>query len=78
MHLSPYHFLRMFRRSTGTTPHRFLLELRMRHGAALLRRGSTPIAVIAAACGYDSPSRFSEAFRRHFGASPSRYRAETS
>jgi AraC family transcriptional regulator len=73
-HLSPFHFLRMFRRSTGTTPHRYLVEVRMRRAAELLRRTDHPVSLVAVECGYQSPGRFAAMFRRHFGTSPATFR----
>jgi AraC family transcriptional regulator len=77
-HLSPFHFLRLFRQSTGTTPHRYVVEVRMRRAAELLRRTDRPIAGVAAACGYRSAGHFAETFRRQFGVSPAGFRAQRS
>jgi AraC family transcriptional regulator len=72
--LSKFHFLRLFAATVGTTPHRYLTELRMVRGAEMLRSGDHTVAVVASRCGYATPSRFSAAFREHFGTSPGRYR----
>ena len=40
--MSRHHFLRMFKKSTGTTPHRYLVQLRLRKAACLLRTTSSP------------------------------------
>ncbi|TCL82614.1 MULTISPECIES: AraC family transcriptional regulator [unclassified Rathayibacter] len=74
VHLSPFHFLRRFSASTGSTPMRYLTALRMEHGRELLRRTDTPVAAIAAACGYATPAAFAAAYRRHHGASPREHR----
>ena len=66
----------MFRRSTGTTPHRYLVEVRMRRGAELLRHTDHPVSLVAAACGYQSPGRFAAMFRRHFGTAPATFRRQ--
>lgn len=73
--LSPFHFLRTFRQATGSTPHSYLVGLRVRHGAELLRATALPVAQIAAACGYRSTGNFSAAFRKQFDVSPGRYRS---
>ena len=72
--LSPFHFLRMFRRATGTTPHRYVVEVRMRRAAELLQHTSYPIARVASACGYRSPGQFAATFRRHYGTTPASFR----
>lgn len=74
VHLSKYHFLRAFARTTGTTPHRYLTGVRMRRAAERLRTTDAPVAVVAAQCGFASPSQFTAAFRRHHGCSPTQYR----
>ena len=75
-HLSPFHFLRMFRQSVGTTPYRYVVEVRMRRAAEMLQRTDHPVAQVAAACGYQSPGHFAAVFRRHFGTSPASFRAQ--
>jgi AraC family transcriptional regulator len=72
--VSKYHLLRSFAKSTGFTPHRYLVNLRMERAAELLRTTPYPVTQIAAACGYTSPGRFAAAFRRRYGVSPKRFR----
>ncbi|SMH51095.1 transcriptional regulator, AraC family [Rathayibacter oskolensis] len=76
VHLSSYHFLRLFSAATGTSPMRHLTALRMEHGRDLLRRGDAPIGVVAAACGYGTPAAFAAAYRRHHGVSPREHRSQ--
>ena len=72
--LSPYHFLRMFDRITGVTPHQYVLRARLRHAAVRLLRGSGGILDLALDCGFGDISNFTRAFRNEFGVSPRRYR----
>ncbi len=72
--LSSYHFARMFRQSTGLSPYQFLLKLRMQTAAEKLRRGDSLMRV-ASDCGYDNHSRFSRAFRKTYGMTPSEFQA---
>lgn len=51
-----------------------LAEVRMERALLLLNSQPQPIAHIAAACGYQSPSRFAAAFRQRFGISPAALR----
>ncbi|GAB7044145.1 MULTISPECIES: AraC family transcriptional regulator [Catenuloplanes] len=74
VNLSKYHFLRMFARTTGLTPHRYLSRLRLEAAADLLRGGTLPVQRIALRCGYGSPSRFAAAFQRAYGCTPTAYR----
>lgn len=73
--LSPYHFSRMFKQSTGESPHVYVVRRRVARAKTLLARGWMPIAEIAGACGFSSQSHFTAAFRRHTGVTPRRYRA---
>jgi AraC family transcriptional regulator len=70
--LSPQHFARLFKGSFGTTPHAFVEAQRIEAAVAALRlERSTPIAAIAAACGFSSQSHMTELMRRRLGATPS-------
>ena len=72
--MSRFHFLRCFKAQTGLTPYAYLLQVRLRTAATWLRSSSRSITDIALACGFASPSRFSEAFRRQYQYTPSAYR----
>jgi AraC family transcriptional regulator len=72
--LSPFHFLRLFKRETGVTPHRFLLWTRIRRAIDLLRDTRRPITAIAFEVGFGDHSNFVNAFRREVGCSPRQYR----
>ena len=73
--MSPYHFARLFHRTTGAPPHRFLLKARIDHAAGLLAKPAPSIAGIAREVGFRSPSHFSTVFRRITGVTPREYRA---
>jgi AraC family transcriptional regulator len=68
-HMAPHHFLRSFKKVTGSTPHQSLLRLRLRKGHALLSRGMT-VADTAYSVGFESWEQFSRQFRRHFKTTP--------
>jgi AraC-like DNA-binding protein len=65
--MSRYHFLRCFKIHVGTTPYADLQHVRLQCAAALLRSTSRTITDIALDCGFTSPSRFSDTFRRRYG-----------
>ena len=73
--LSPYHFLRTFEALTGTTPHQYLLRVRLRRAAFWLQTETTRILDIALDCGFGDVSNFNRSFRAEFGVSPRVYRA---
>jgi len=73
-HMSVDHFVRAFRGATGTTPHRFLLDQRLGHAAAMLKADCASIADVAHACGFRSAAHFSVKFHARFSVTPSQYR----
>jgi len=74
VHMSPYHFARLFKRSTGASPHRFLVRRRIEQAAALLAAQPLPIGEIARSVGFRTPSHFTTTFRRVTGITPTAYR----
>jgi len=72
--MSVDHFVRAFRGATGTTPHRFVLDQRLGHAAAMLKAGPASIAEVAHACGFHSAAHFSVKFHARFGVTPTQYR----
>jgi AraC-like DNA-binding protein len=73
--LSLYHFLRIFEAVTGTTPHQYLLRLRLRRAAMRLRIEPAKVLDIALDCGFGDISNFNRAFRAEFGVSPRAWRS---
>lgn len=73
--MSKYHFLRSFRRSTGVTPHQYLLSLRLRRAAQQLCNSTAPVSSIAFDAGFGDLSTFNAGFRVQFGVSPGNFRA---
>ncbi|WP_225770566.1 helix-turn-helix transcriptional regulator [Inquilinus sp. Marseille-Q2685] len=79
--LSPYHFLRSFRRTTGMTPHQFVLGRRMERARVELEAGEE-IAAVARRYGFAETWYFRAVYRRYHGfppgpASPEAYPART-
>jgi AraC-like DNA-binding protein len=72
--LSPGYFARSFRRTTGITPHQWLVQKRVQRAKALLLGGTSGLADIAAACGFVDQSHFTRVFTRLEGDSPGRWR----
>jgi AraC family transcriptional regulator len=75
VHMSPYHFARLFKRSAGVPPHRFLVLRRVDEARALLAARTAPIAEISRLVGFRTPSHFTTTFRRITGMTPSAYRS---
>jgi AraC family transcriptional regulator len=75
VHMSPYHFARLFKRSTGVAPHQFLVRHRIYEARALLAAGRVPIADVARSVGFRTHGHFTTTFRRVTGMTPSAYRS---
>ncbi|MFI7445637.1 helix-turn-helix domain-containing protein [Nonomuraea indica] len=71
---SPFHFLRVFRVITATTPARFLAALRIAEAKRLLAATNLDITTICMQVGYTSLGTFSHQFARHVGVSPRKFR----
>jgi AraC family transcriptional regulator len=74
-YLSPFHFSRLFKKLTGTTPHAYLAALRTVTAQKLLAETDLSITEISARVGYSSPSHFSKGFRQVTGLTPRAFRA---
>jgi AraC-like DNA-binding protein len=73
--LSRAHFSREFRRAFGESPHAYLLTRRLERAAALLRATDRSVAEICLDVGLQSIGSFTTSFTRHYGTSPTVYRA---
>jgi len=75
--LSPYHFARSFRATTGMTPHAFVTEHRLMVARDRLLRGDTSVTEIALSVGFSNISHFRRLFRRRYGLTPAGLRYVT-
>lgn len=73
--LSPFHFSRAFKQSTGFSPLEYFTQLRMDEARRLLRDTDKSILEVSMDVGYASPSHFAQVFRKKVGVKPSEYRA---
>src|SRR5579864_2913174 len=74
--LSTAHFARMFRKSTGETPHQFVLRQRLERAKAMLRAPDARVLDVAVACGFKTQQHFAQVFRDVCGVSPTEYRRD--
>ena len=72
--LSAYHFLRLFRRTFGLTPHQYLIRCRLRDAASVLSNEELSITDVAFDVGFGDLSNFVRTFGRAVGMSPTRFR----
>jgi AraC family transcriptional regulator len=73
-HLSPYHFARMFKTSTGLPPHQYVITRRVERAKRLLRDGGDlTLAQVAARSGFWDQGHFTRHFKRLVGVTPKRF-----
>ncbi|WP_276485687.1 helix-turn-helix domain-containing protein [Paraflavitalea pollutisoli] len=73
-HVSPFHFSRIFKTFTQTSPHQFLLSIRLKHAELLLKDTTLPVSDIAFTTGFNSIEHFTAAFRQKYHCPPAAYR----
>ena len=71
--LSPFHFLRIFSKALGVTPHQYLVRSRLRRAARLLAEKERSVTDIAFDVGFADLSNFTRTFHRAAGVSPARF-----
>ena len=67
--LEKCYFIKLFKKETGTTPHKMLNNIRLANAFSMLKKGES-IASTAYKCGYSSQAAFSNAFKKKFGITP--------
>jgi AraC family transcriptional regulator len=70
--ISPFHFAKRFKATSGAAPYEYVVARRMDRGMALLRSRALTVAEAAAAVGYSQVGHFRRQFRAHWGQSPGR------
>ncbi|MBD2460265.1 helix-turn-helix transcriptional regulator [Oscillatoria sp. FACHB-1407] len=68
--MSPFHFARLFKQSTGLAPHQFVIRCRVERAKELLLRGQMAIADIAIEVGFANQSHLNRHFKRIVGVTP--------
>ncbi len=76
IHISKYHFIRLFRRVIGITPYSYLTNYRINISKQMLRSSDSSISEIAESCGFSDTSNFIAHFKRHTGVRPAQYRKD--
>jgi AraC-like DNA-binding protein len=72
--LSVYYFATLFRRSTGLSPHRYILHRRVFRARELLRNTSLSVLDVSLDLGFQHQNNFARAFRRITGMTPTHFR----
>ncbi len=74
VHLSPFHFQKLFTDWVGTSPKKFLQYTTLQHAKSLLRKNNPTLSEIAFESGLSSTSRLHDLFVKIEGMSPAEYK----
>lgn len=74
VYLSQFHFVRAFKKATGITPHRYIIQRRLERAKILLTVTRLSVQEIAIKVGYANKSHFTTQFRKYIGTTPAAYR----
>jgi AraC-like DNA-binding protein len=75
-HFSKYHFLRLFKKTYGKTPHQYLTHLRLQEAKNLLSKGES-ITSVCYGLSFSSLSSFAKLFKKNIGITPTQYVSDT-
>jgi len=74
--MSRFHFTRLFQKSWGISPGRFLGLVRLEQAMHLARNGGFTVKDLAQQCGYSTANYFCKAFRKHYGVPPGGFKVD--
>lgn len=72
--MSQYYFSKLFKMSTGTTPHQYVMRQRVERAQELLRESNTALVDVATHVGFETQSHFTSVFRHLVGITPKKFR----
>jgi len=73
VHLSPFHFSRLFTRTLGTTPYQYILKIKVEKAKYLLTHSNRSLTEIAFELGFADGAHFSNTFKKFTGIPPSSF-----
>lgn len=73
--ISQFHFSRLFKKSVGVSPHKYVIQQKIEKAKSLLKNPQLSVTEIAFLCGFNSHSHFGKHFRQLTGFTPKQYRA---
>lgn len=74
VHLSKYHFLRIFKKYTGKSPYEYLINYRINQSKILLKDTTFSVNEISFKVGYGNTNNFIRDFKKYVGLTPHKYR----
>jgi AraC family transcriptional regulator len=77
VHMSPFHFARMFKKATGKAPHAYINAQRIEHAKELLRDSDLPLVDVAATVGFQTQAHFTGVFQKYASVTPRSFRLKS-
>ena len=78
LNLSTFHFARLFKKSLGLSPHKYILQTRIERAKRLITSQHLPLSNIALQAGFYDQTHFGKAFKKYVGVSPKVFSQEAS
>lgn len=75
-YVSPFHFSRIFKTFTSSSPHQFLQTIRLKNAEILISNTSMSVADVAFSSGFNSIEYFTSAFHQQYNCSPAKFRIQ--
>jgi len=72
--LSAFHFAKLFKQSTGSSPHQYILQRRLERAKELLRNPQMSLSEVSQHTGFADQSHLTNVFRRFVGVTPAKFR----
>lgn len=77
VHLSRYHFTRLFKGTIGTTPHRYILQSKIEYAKAIMKHRKGSILDAAYQLSFSDHAHFTNTFRKYTGVTPKSFLLNT-
>jgi AraC family transcriptional regulator len=77
VNLSKPHFVRLFRNTAGTSPHRYIVRMRAERARRMIQTSELPLVEVASAAGFASQSHLTRILRRTYGVTPGELRKQS-
>jgi len=75
-HFSKFHFIRLFKKSYGYTPHQYLIQVRIENAKMLLEKNTTTVTDVCYSVGFESINSFTTLFKKRVGLPPADYQLQ--
>jgi YesN/AraC family two-component response regulator len=74
LHISTFHFSRIFKKYTGMSPHNYLTKIRINYSKELLLNSDISVGEIASKVGFENVNSFIKSFKLYTGTTPLKFK----